>query len=921
MPLSDLTGIRLYTWVDVEEALYQIIERETALSWLVNASAYWEGLTLTVKPGFTATALSWLADVFAPRYGAQRADGSIDPTIVLESTDSQPRLLPVFIEEDAEGALPVRFHPSFQRRSGMAKQTAIPFPEPIPGSPPVITFHSFKGGVGRTAHAIALAKAISNRNERVLLIDGDLEAPGISWLLHSRLTEPPISFADFLALVQGDLTPDYETAISLTYERLLNAEIDGIYVMPAFRTVESYISLEIRPEHVVQGAKDPYILTNVLTKLGHALGVRAVIIDLRAGFSELAAGILLDPRNYRVLVTTLGGQSIAGTEQVLRLLGRSEVAAKQLGRGADYPLPSVMFNMSPVSSSDEAGMLLSTCRKRILEAATDFVDEANDWQPTFFVSDFDSNLLGLPLQWEDVISLLDRSSIAKTAQEFLELLPEQITFSDQANTSDEDISAKRKRLERLTEKLIYAETSSEDDWLITSSLQKLASDNRRQVPSVVVVGAKGAGKTFTFLQLVRLKTWDTFVHKVEELTIRTATRGSNNLFTPTSKETAVTYQTHIPFEATIFPVLASIHLTDAKELVKLTQEAARSTLGFSVSMSSDEVRKIILDNLKDNLHEIEWREKWLNIIAWSLGFRVKDENAGVELAKHLRAEGQRVVCLFDGLEDLFPSFSTERSQQIALRALLQEVPDWLNQQPGKPLGIVAFVREDMISTTIKQNAGQFLARYSNYALKWSREEALRLVAWTAIEASVLGELSVATLQDMDELHIIESLYPLWGRKLGKENSREGRSAEWVISALSDYKGQIQARDLMRMLNQAAHKSISDHQWTDRILTPNSIRRALRNCSEKKIEEIKVENPSLKEIFNKMESHQGNRSIPFKQEELELTTEDIRILEYNGVLGRENDDYYMPEIFRYGLGFEVKSRPNILGMPYRLGRRK
>ena len=47
------------------------------------------------------------------------------------------------------------------------------------------------------------------------------------------------------------------------------------------------------------------------------------------------------------------------------------------------------------------------------------------------------------------------------------------------------------------------------------------------------------------------------------------------------------------------------------------------------------------------------------------------------------------------------------------------------------------------------------------------------------------------------------------------NSREGRSAEWVIAALSDLKGQIQARDLVRLLSLAANNSMNDKRWNDR----------------------------------------------------------------------------------------------------------
>ncbi|MCW3051464.1 MAG: ATPase involved in chromosome partitioning, partial [Chthonomonadales bacterium] len=499
---------------------------------------------------------------------------------------------------------------------------------------------------------------------------------------------------------------------------------------------------------------------------------------------------------------------------------------------------------------------------------------------------------------------------------------------------NDDIFTKRQKLDDFTKKLIVAETGTEDDLLITSSLQNLASDNRRQVPTIVVVGAKGAGKTYTFIQLVRLKTWNAFIHKAGVLNSRVAVQIINIPKSDRHKtnELSTGSPRNANFDAVIFPVLTSRNLgMQAEQLIKEARQEALSNLNSGVAISSikpydaTEIRDVILDRLADNLHVGQWRQIWLNMIAWSIGFRINDDEAGIGLAKHLQEIGKRVVCVFDGLEDLFPEFSDASSQeQVALRALLQEVPDWLNQQPGKPVGIVVFVRQDMVSAAIQQNVSQFLARYAAYDLKWNREEVLRLVAWTAGKAKVLSEdFASADLQKLEEQDIIGKLYPLWGKKLGRENSREGRAAEWVIAALSDYKGQIQARDLVRLLNLASHNSLSDKQWTDRLLTPTAVRDSLRGCSEEKIKEIEAENTPLRGIFRKMREHSPKSSIPFRQEEMELTGDDIKVLEDNGVLLRDGDTYYMPEIFRIGLGFDLKSgaRPRVLSMANRATRRK
>ena len=54
----------------------------------------------------------------------------------------------------------------------------------------VVTFYSFKGGVGRTMTLVNVGVALAARGRRVLLVDFDLEAPGIpTFELFSAVTE------------------------------------------------------------------------------------------------------------------------------------------------------------------------------------------------------------------------------------------------------------------------------------------------------------------------------------------------------------------------------------------------------------------------------------------------------------------------------------------------------------------------------------------------------------------------------------------------------------------------------------------------------------------------------------------------------------------------------------------------------------
>jgi hypothetical protein len=130
------------------------------------------------------------------------------------------------------------------------------------------------------------------------------------------------------------------------------------------------------------------------------------------------------------------------------------------------------------------------------------------------------------------------------------------------------------------------------------------------------------------------------------------------------------------------------------------------------------------------------------------------------------------------------------------------------------------------------------------------------------------------------------------------------------------KGLLQARDLVRFLHEAARGSESDMYWKDRMLIPSAIRAALQFCSNEKIKEISIENIDLKEIFNKLrELPPENRLIPFTREQTGLTIEQVQTLENNGVAYLEKEEYYIPEIYRAGLGFKLKAgaRPRVLAL--------
>ena len=269
--------------------------------------------------------------------------------------------------------------------------------------------------------------------------------------------------------------------------------------------------------------------------------------------------------------------------------------------------------------------------------------------------------------------------------------------------------------------------------------------------------------------------------------------------------------------------------------------------------------------------------------------------------------------IFDGLEDLFKEFNSNVHQQKALEALLQDVPNWLESQPGKNLGIIVFARKDIVSAAITQNVGQFLDKYSDFELKWNIEEVLRLVNWILIKSNTFKNypIDLKELNQKNESELIVPLYKLWGMKMAKETSKEALSHNWILGSLANLKKEVQSRDIVRLLAMAAEKPLSESNvsYDDRILFPANIRQAIETVGIEKIREVKTENEPLKKVLEILETKTSDIEFPCKVDKIKNVIDDkqIKILEDNGVMTLYNGEYYMAEIYRKGMGFKYSRK--------------
>ena len=745
-------------------------------------------------------------------------------------------------------------------------------PKAFDANPHIAAFHSFKGGVGRTTTLATYARAFFDiyKSKKILIIDADLEAPGLTyWFKASK--EISVSLLSFLEAVHYP-AKDIQSSINYFATELRRysweSGVHEIFFLPACTDTIQLLDMPVLPEHLVRNPDNPWLLTDYIHQLGKTLEVDLVLIDLRAGLSELSSPLLFDPRIERFLITTIAEQSVRGTELILEQM-RKFAEAKFWNNDTIHP--HVVISL--LTRSLRETQSYSNCQFRLqkaynLEYEDGMLDSILDIQEIEFTNDF-MNIAS----WDEAFSCLTSSSLFKHAKNWSSSLISPIDDNQLNNNS----SNQAKSLAAICKKFEFAENGDSDDLLITDPLRNLAKHYDTRLPNIISIGAKGSGKTFNYIQLCRLKSWDKFVRKV----------GINDNF---NKQTSY-----------ILPILQSQSLKDKAR--KIVNEA-RQNAGVT-DFSHKEAIKMINTYMEKPK---SWDCFWISMISEIVGYKVDTIN---ELNNKLSSHQKKIVLIFDGLEDIFPRISIDEKQQNALKALLGIV-DWIEELRSPNLGCIIFIREDYLKYLYPQNLNQFKNKFESYHLIWDAKSFLKLVFWICHQAEIELE---------DNLDSSTALIKLWGEKLGKANSREARTIRWVYSVLSDLNGKLQARDIIRFLRYAAENANEEKSFKDRILPPSAIRKALKPCSEKKVEEAQQEYKELQEwIKTLINIDEQYKKIPFSYQKVGLTYEKMERLKELGIIFEDQEikddkQFYLPEIYRIGLNFtsSTSARPKVMSL--------
>lgn len=188
--------------------------------------------------------------------------------------------------------------------------------------PPVVVFHGFKGGVGRTTllASYALSCVRRRRPHRVVVVDVDLDAPGVGFLLGSDAdgTTAPWGTIDFFLEAAHDLPLDDYFHVCAR-ERVTRG--GRIEVFPAGTLDDDYLSKLGRVDLDVRNDVRNHALGKLLQRIRTEREPDLILLDGRAGLSPAAGLLLSGIAHLHILVATSNVQNLRGLERVVRHLG------------------------------------------------------------------------------------------------------------------------------------------------------------------------------------------------------------------------------------------------------------------------------------------------------------------------------------------------------------------------------------------------------------------------------------------------------------------------------------------------------------------------------------------------------------------------------------------------------------------------
>lgn len=773
----------------------------------------------------------------------------------------------------------------------------------------LVSFYSFKGGVGRTTTMMMSAIGIARRGKKVVMLDFDLEAPGIS----SFFPEEALSrygILDFF--LESNVYPEEINIDEYLYPvgEYCNVNQFGgeIYILPAVGMaaqddVDAYRKNLMRFDMDVPAYEEEKTPVDVLlSKIDSFLKPDYIFIDTRSGIHQIG-GITLTRYSDLALLFFYGSrQNIEGMRMTLPILKSSNTPFLLIN--SKVPVNESLAQIEKKMYIEGAYNALSKCDTEYRENAILLDDEAAEHYPIHItynaglevVASTEQLLKGYEEQEAEFNKIIN--VIEDTLQNDV---ADPATMLDSGHARD--IAAS---FSRIMGGLDTA--AAEDEFATAKDLQNnfyplksytFIFDQRK----FLVLGQKGVGKTALFSALK-----------------------NNDYAKSLAKYLNVSIE---QYEHTEW-IVGTSQATDYVDIFNCltNQEQIRGFLYYEtlrILFDHDpDLRGLISENSVSNIFSEPFAPETCTSWPKETAYQLKKVLERVNQYYH--EKNKVVTIIYDALDRIVET----KSRGNFVSAL---VDMWYkNENSMQNIRSKIFLRKDIYDREVDVSDKVKLKNYSVtivwdydqlFAMIWKRAISISdsvKVLYEKVARKKIGEVSgLGYIPAADEEDNRKMLSVLIGLKMGGGN--KASTYNWFKNRLSDTQGVIVPRSMIDIFAKAADKEIGlqkeGNQMVGRsILRPKCFEDILPEVSEKRVIDLKEEFREYIFFFNSLKDTVQRSPVDEKllQEILQQCgfskpMEEIFNLINIGVLRRyqrrlsDPIRYHFPDIYLRGLGLQ------------------
>lgn len=186
----------------------------------------------------------------------------------------------------------------------------------------VISFYSYKGGVGRTIALIETAYNLAEAGKRVLLLDLDVEAPSLHNIFYEKVNDEisGVKYGIIEYLYRKVVQGSGDTQINNIFCSLQLKNVLGeVFVMPALKFMNKDYVYQIERLQAQQ-IQERDVFNEIFAYMQEKLKVDIILIDTRAGFNQWGSLSLLALSNQVIFVAYPNNENIEGLNMALQLM-------------------------------------------------------------------------------------------------------------------------------------------------------------------------------------------------------------------------------------------------------------------------------------------------------------------------------------------------------------------------------------------------------------------------------------------------------------------------------------------------------------------------------------------------------------------------------------------------------------------------